>query len=324
MFSIRNVIRDIIDISLTLFKIMIPTLIVVKIIQDLGGIVILNALMTPVLSLIGLPDQMAIVLTTTMLTNPYVGLLVFSNLNVSADFSTAQASILATFMLLTHSLPVEILISRRCGIRARAILLLRIGGAFVLCYLLHVIFSITGCLSDPALTTLPDVTAPNTFFDWALGQLKGLLFVQLIIIILVLFLELLRAVGIERLIRITLRPFLKSMGIGDQAATIAIVGVTLGIGFGGGLLIKEVGSGKIPKKEVFAVLCFINLLHSVFEDTSVVMLFGPSLLIILVVRTIFAILVVALLMRVVLLLPDIVWNKFLTNDNIPEVGHGQN
>ena len=323
MFNIRKVTRDIIDVSLTLFKIMIPTLIVVKIVQDLGGIIILNNIMTPLLSVIGLPNQMAIVITTTMLTNPYVGLIVFSNLSITGDFSIAQASILASFMLLTHSLPIEVLISRKSGARARAILTLRIGAAFVLCYFLHTIFSMTGWLSDPALTSLPDVSASNTLFEWILSQIKGILFIQLIIIILIFFLELLRIIGVEKLIRIALSPFLRFMGIGDQAATIAIVGVTLGISFGGGLLIKEVESGTIPKKDVFGVLCFINLLHSVFEDTSVAMLLGPSLFIILVVRIIFTVLLVVLLMRIVTLLPDIIWQNFLTNNNIPETGRVQ-
>ena len=323
MFNIRKVTRDIIDVSLTLFKIMIPTLVVVKIVQDLGGIIILNNIMTPLLSVIGLPNQMAIVITTTMLTNPYVGLIVFSNLSISGDFSIAQASILASFMLLTHSLPIEVLISRKSGARARAILTLRIGAAFILCYFLHTILSMTGWLSDPALTSLPDVSASNTLFEWILSQIKGILFIQLIIIILIFFLELLRIIGVEKLIRIALSPFLRFMGIGDQAATIAIVGVTLGISFGGGLLIKEVESGTIPKKDVFGVLCFINLLHSVFEDTSVAMLLGPSLFIILVVRIIFTVLLVVLLMRIVTLLPDIIWQNFLTNNNIPETGRVQ-
>ena len=323
MFNIGKVTRDIIDVSLTLFKIMIPTLIIVKIVQDLGGIIILNNIMTPLLSVIGLPNQMAIVITTTMLTNPYVGLIVFSNLSISGDFSIAQASILASFMLLTHSLPIEVLISRKSGARARAILTLRIGAAFVLCYFLHTIFSMTGWLSDPAPVALPDVSASNTLFAWILAQIKGLLFIQLIIIILIFFLELLRIIGVEKLIRIALSPFLRFMGIGDQAATIAIVGVTLGISFGGGLLIKEVESGTIPKKDVFGVLCFINLLHSVFEDTSVAMLLGPSLFIILVVRIIFTVLLVVLLMRIVTLLPDIIWQNFLTNNNIPETGRVQ-
>ena len=66
------------------------------------------------------------------------------------------------------------------------------------------------------------------------------------------------------------------MGVGDKAATIAVVGVTLGQS-GGGLLIKGVSSGNIPKEDVFGVLSFLNLSHSVFEDTAVAMLLGPNL-----------------------------------------------
>ena len=36
-------------------------------------------------------------------------------------------------------------------------------------------------------------------------------------------------------------------------STIAIVGVTLGLGFGGGLLIKDVETGEIPKEDVFGI-----------------------------------------------------------------------
>ena len=91
--------------------------------------------------------------------------------------------------------------------------------------------------------------------DWAIEQIKALIFVQIVIIVLLFFLEGLRVIGVERLIKIALNPFLRFMG-GDQAATIAVVGVTLGLGFGGGLLIKEVASGTIPKKDVFGVLSF--------------------------------------------------------------------
>ena len=36
MFPVRKVVTDIIDVSVTLFKIMIPTLIVVKLLQEIG------------------------------------------------------------------------------------------------------------------------------------------------------------------------------------------------------------------------------------------------------------------------------------------------
>ena len=103
-----------------------------------------------------------------------------------------------------------------------------------------------------------------------------------------------------------------------QYTTIAVVGVTLGLGFGGGLLIKEVRTGSIPRHDVFGVLVLINLLHSVFEDTAVVMLLGPSLLVILGGRFLFTMLVVWIMMRITSPLPDKVWRSMLTNNNVPE------
>jgi hypothetical protein len=56
----------------------------------------------------------------------------------------------------------------------------------------------------------------------------------------------------------------------------------------------------------------------VFEDTAVVMLLGPSLLVILGGRFLFTMLVVWIMMRITSPLPDKVWRSMLTNNNVPE------
>ena len=315
--DVKKVVRDIIDVSLTLFKIMIPTLIVVKILQELGFVDLLTAVMAPAMSFIGLSADMAVVLTTTMLTNPYAGLIVFAGSPAVDGLTVGQASIAASFMLFTHSLPVEVLISRKAGVRMRVTLLVRIGGAFLFCFLLHHLLQATGWLAAKAFISLPQFAQSSSLLEWGIDQIKGLIFVQLVIIALLFFLEFLRIIGVERLIRLALNPFLKFMGVGDKAATIAVVGVTLGLGFGGGLLIKEVATGQIPRKDVFGVLCFINLLHSIFEDTSVVMLLGPNLFIVLIGRTIYSMLFIYVLMRLVNGWSDNAWQRFLTNSQIP-------
>ena len=317
-FEVKKVCADIVEVSVTLFKIMIPTLILVKILEEVGVVMLLNQVMAPLTMLMGLPVEMAIVLTTTLLTNPYAGLIVFSNLSVGSEFTVAQSTILAMFMLLAHSLPVEVLIARKSGVRARATIFVRVGGGLLICILLNYFFEATGFLSQSALISLPQLSATVGWQDWTIEQIKALIFVQIVIIVLLFFLEGLRVIGVERLIKIALNPFLRFMGVGDQAATIAVVGVTLGLGFGGGLLIKEVASGTIPKKDVFGVLSFLNLSHSVFEDTAVVMLIGPSLFIVLVGRMIYAMLFVYVLMRIASSLPDHIWKQHLTNANIPE------
>jgi hypothetical protein len=221
-------------------------------------------------------------------------------------------------MLLAHSLPVEVLIARKSGVRARMSLLVRVGGGLLLCVMLNFFFQVTELLASSALITLPQLSTTVGIQDWVIEQIKALVFVQVVIIVLLFFLEGLRVVGVERLIRLALSPFLRFMGIGDKAATIAVVGVTLGLGFGGGLLIKEVSSGNIPKEDVFGVLSFLNLNHSVFEDTAIVMLIGPSLFIVLIGRTVYAMLFVFILMKFSASLSEAVWKQHLTNANIPE------
>ncbi|MDC0073405.1 nucleoside recognition domain-containing protein [Alphaproteobacteria bacterium] len=276
----------------------------------------MNNLMEPLTSIIGLPAIVAIVLTTTMITNLYTGLIIFSSLSIESNFSIGQATILATFMLLAHALPVEILISNKTGVRVIPLLLLRIGGAVIICIFLNKIFTFTGWLSEPAVIKLPELAVSNSLIDWILSQIKGIIFIQIIIIILLFFLEFLKFIGIEKLIRLLMNPFLKILGIGEKASSIAVVGITLGLTFGGGLLIKETSKGEISKKDVFGIICFINLLHSVFEDTSLMLLLGANLFIILFGRAIFAMLLTFFLMKICLKLPGSIWNKFLTNKNI--------
>ena len=68
-----------------------------------------------------------------------------------------------------------------------------------------------------------------------------------------------------------------------------VVGLTLGLGFGGGLMIKDVKQGLVAPRSAVGALIFINLFHSLIEDTAILLLIGPSLFTILVIRGFFCI-----------------------------------
>jgi len=51
---------------------------------------------------------------------------------------------------------------------------------------------------------------------------------------------------------------------------LAIVGITLGVSFGGGLLINEAKRGHISPRDIFVAMMLLNLLHSLIEDTLLV------------------------------------------------------
>ena len=319
-YNFQKVSRDIVTVSVGLFRIMIPTLIAVKIAQELGFDDLLVVLFEPLMSVMNLPASMAVILVTTLLTNPYAGIIVATTVPEIADLSVGQMSILGLFMLFTHGLPLEAMVSRRVGVQLWLVLTLRILTAFIAGILLAQIFALTGWYSEPAsfdLLQLGALQSDGSLTAWLLSQIVAILVIQFVIILLVALLELLHVLGIERFMTWLLSPVLRMMGIGNRASTIAIVGVTLGLSFGSGLLMKDVGTGTIKKRDVFGVVCFVNLMHSVVEDTAVVMILGPSLFVLLVVRLVISVIITMAIMALVSHVPDALWRRYLTNDNIP-------
>ena len=309
----RKIFYDIVIVSWSLFKVMIPTLIAVKIAQETGLVEVLNFVFDPITELIGLQRDMTIVLTTTILTNPYAGLIILASVGVPEGFSVADASVLASFMLFTHAMPVELAISRQAGAKAIFLTIVRLMSAIIFCFLIHKITNYFHIFQGAANISLIEFNQTSNFSGWVREQIKGLLFIQIVIIILLVFLELLKFIGFEKLIRFFMAPFLKIIGIGENASTIVIVGLTIGLGFGGGLMIKEVKHGGVKERDAVNALIFINLFHSLIEDTSLVMLLGPSLLIVLFVRAIFVLICVFLIILVLANLPNRLFAKFILN-----------
>ena len=318
MNKVKELAKSSLEITYELFIIMIPTLIVVKILDELGFVEILNNFCAPLMFLLGLPEAISLVFTTSMLTSPYAGLIVFSGLPADMPFTAAQASVLGLLILFTHSLPIEVIICRKAGVRARAMIFIRLGLGILSCYLLNLFFQVTGYMNYPATILLPSLESSPDLFSWGLSQLKGLGMIFIIIIALVIILDFLKYIGVERLIEKALKPFLNFLGVGEKASTIAVVGVTLGIGFGAGLLIKEVKTGKLHYKDVFGVLVLVGMLHSIIEDTAVVSLIGSNIIITLFLRAVLTLCIVYIFMRLGANLTKEFWQKHLTNYNIPE------
>ena len=318
MNKIRELTRSSLEITYELFIIMIPTLIIVKILDELGFVEILNKFCAPLMFLLGLPEAISLVFTTSLLTSPYAGLIVFSGLPADMPFTAAQASVLGLLILFTHSLPIEVIICRKAGVRARAMIFIRLGLGILSCYFLNLFFQVTGYMSYPATILLPSLESAPDLFSWGLSQLKGMGMIFIIIVALVIILDFLKYIGVERLIEKALKPFLNFLGVGEKASTIAIVGVTLGIGFGAGLLIKEVKTGKLHYKDVFGVLVLVGMLHSIIEDTAVISLIGSNIIITLFLRAVLTLCIVYVFMRLGAKLTQEFWQKHLTNYNIPE------
>ena len=257
----------------------------------------------PMMILVGLPGETGLVWMAAMMGNIYTGMAVFYQLGMAEQLTIAQVSVISSMMLIAHSLPIEVAIARAIGISLWFTLLLRIGGAFVFGFICYKTYSNLELLQVPAPQLWQPETADTSWAHWFLTQGQTIVMAFAIIAALTLFLRILRVLGVERLIHFLLAPVLRLLGIARVASNIIIVGLTLGLSFGGGLLISEARRGHITGKDIFLSMAFLGLCHSLIEDTLLMLLLGADLGTIVFARMAFSLLAILALSRLLDWLP---------------------
>ena len=311
----RNALRT----SLMLFKIIIPISIATRFLQQWGVVDQLGILLGPVMELVGLPGQMGLVWATAMVTNIYGGMVVFASLAPGLELTVAQVTVLGTMVLVAHALPVELRIAQKAGTRFRATVLIRVFGALLLGWILHLSYQLTGTLQQANRALWNPPAVDPTWSAWVVAELRTMLMIFLIILTLMAVLKIMKAVGITTIMTRLLEPLLKLLGMSREAAPVTIIGMTLGLSYGGGLIIQEAQSGRLSKRDLFASVTLMGLCHSIIEDTLLVMVLGAHLSGIFWGRLIFSLLVVFLLVRLINRMPEHLFERYLVRD-VPVVG----
>lgn len=311
--SAVTTVKDAARISLDLFKIMIPVVIAVKILQELELISWLAAPLSPVMQTVGLPGEMGLVWATALINNIYSGLIVFLSLVQDQPISAAQATVLGTMILVAHSMPVELRVVQSSGPRLCFQLLIRMGAALLMGFVLHLLYDNFNLLQEPANILLtPDSSAiEKTIPQWAFGEIKNLISIFGIILTLLVVMKILTKLRILQAMDFLLRPLLKLMGIGSKASALTVVGLTMGLSYGGGMIIHETKSGRINKKDVFYSLTLMSLCHSIIEDTLLLMMIGGHVSGLFWGRLVFSILIVAALVQLTKIIPESFSDKYL-------------
>lgn len=297
LHNFRTVLDESIRVYAELLKIMIPTLIVVKVLEELGAMQIIGSVLAPIMSVTGLPPELGIVWATTLLTNMFSGIAVFAGLAGDLSLTVEQVTILGSLMLIGHSIPIEGAVAKRAGVPWWVTIGLRVVGALVFGIILHFFYTQFNLLQEPATFSWGLENNDTSLANWVLAQFKTLIVIYFVILSLIVLLNILRLLGLERMIHIGLVPVLRLLGIGRTAANVTVIGVALGLSYGAGLLIRDFDKGVMPRRDAFLALCFLGLLHSVIEDTLIIAALGADLSGILWARIIFAFVVTALLAR---------------------------
>jgi hypothetical protein len=296
--------------SLILFKIVIPISVVTRLLNQWGVTEYIGIGLGPVMEFAGLPGSMGLVWATAMITNLYAAIIVFSSLVWVEPLTVAQVTILATMMLVAHSLPIELRIAQKAGPRLPFMLLLRVFSALIIGFLLNQIYLKSGYLQNGFVALWKPEMSDPSWKAWAVDQMKALLSIYGIIMLLLLIVRILKWLRVTDLLARILKPVLRMMGMSKDTAPITIIGMTMGIGYGGGLIIREAQSGSLSGRDIFFSLSFMGLMHSMIEDTLLMILIGGHVSGVLFFRFIFAMALVFVMGKVLKSVSETTFNRY--------------
>lgn len=286
---------------LMVVKLSIPAILLTRILLYFDLIPYVAAVFKPLMGCLGLPGEAALVWVSGMLANTYVAVAVHVSLAPGmASLSLSQATTLGCMCLLAHALLIEGQIGRATGLSFWRMSIFRIVSAALFGFLIYLSARLTGWGQEPAamLELLNFSSDPLPPWDqWLLGVLKQFLMVLVIIQSLMLLMDLIRFLGLTRLLMIILGPPLRLAGISEEAIMVTVIGCVVGLSYGGGLILAESHSGRISPRDIFGAMMLMAVFHSLVEDTLVIWAIGGSLWWLLGARAVFSLALTALVTR---------------------------
>ena len=301
----KSLIKDTSKSALLLYKIMIPISIAVKVLQYLGWIDYLGSALAPIMKFVGLPGACGIIWATTMVTNIYGGMIAFYSLDISNTLTTAQVSILCCMMLMAHALPIELQIARKAGCKLWIMFLIRFGFGILTAICMNLLLNETQFLQQPnSIQWKPEILVNPSIGDWVLGEIKKYIIVFFVVMALLFVMRVLKRSGILNTFSEALKPILSILGINKEVIPMTVIGMSLGILYGGALIIKETEEKEIPAMDVFYAFVLMGLCHSLIEDSLLMISMGAHWSMVFIFRMIFALLVTFVVVKITKRLPQ--------------------
>lgn len=284
---------------------MIPISIAVKLLQSFNLIPVVGMWLSPLMEAIGLPGECGIVWATTMVTNIYGGMMAFYSLTMSGSLTSAQVSVLCSLMLMAHALPVELQVARKAGCRLIVMFLIRFGFGLLTGFIMFHMLAILGWLQEPNVVKWkPELILNATLTEWLFAELKKYVLVFVVVMALLILMRILKRTGALDALSEALKPVLGVLGINKEVIPMTVIGLSMGILYGGALIIKETKEKQIPPMDVFYAFVLMGLCHSLIEDSLLMLSMGADWVLIFIFRTAFALIITWLLVRFLRLFPE--------------------
>ncbi len=249
---------------LFLIKIMVPTSLVVALLGWSGILQVIAGYLSPLMRLVGLPGQAALVCLSSALLNIYSAIAVMGSLSLSLR----DATILALMCLTAHNMIVETTVMKSAGSSALKMVFLRLGASIVFGFILNLIlpqsmaetvFSAGMGVEQKAFWTMMG--------GWGLSTLKLVIKVTLYVVVIMLTQSVFQEFKIIDFLSKLLSPFMKIFGLPAEASFMWIIINIVGYSYGAGIIKAEYEAGKMKKQDGDLFNHHAAICHSLMEDT---------------------------------------------------------
>ncbi len=258
--------------AIWLLKLTIPVSFGVFLLDFFGILNVIAGWVAPLFKLIGLSGQASVVLITSFFTNIYSVIAVMTTLGIGYR----EGTILAVMCLISHALIVETAIQKRTGSTPWRIVVIRLSASFIAAWGLNLILP-----AETATVAKNLIGETKSFSPALLKWITDMTITTVKIIILVNLLLILQKILNEfGLIQWILKPFtplLLLMGLPANTGFLWMVAYTLGLSYGGAIMISESEEGKLSREDADLLNHHIAISHSQLEDPLLFVAIGYNM-----------------------------------------------
>jgi hypothetical protein len=272
-----------------LFRIILPVTLAVAFLDWLGVLAWIARFLSPVMGLIGLPGEAALVFISSVFLNIYSALAVASTMALDMR----SATILAIMCLTAHNLIVETAVMKKTGSSGSKMVVLRVGVALIAAFAFNLLLPASLAsipFSRAAAAVRPDFL--GMLAAWGLSTGKLAIKIVIIVFAVMIAQRLLEEFKVMGFLSRFFAPVMRVFGLPREASFLWIVVNVVGYAYGAGIIEEQVKDGKMKPQEADLFNHHAGLCHSLLEDTVLFLAVGVSLFWITVPRLILAFLAV--------------------------------
>lgn len=277
-------------------KIIFPVTLAVSVLQYTAVYDVLLSGLTPVMALLGLPNEAAVPLVLGNLLNLYAAI----GAILTMELTVKQVFILALMLSFSHSLPVEAAVCRRIGVSVSLVVGFRVALAVGAAVSVNLLWDGGGEVARYGLAPAP-VAEPSGWAGISLSALQsatvGVFQLALIVFPVMVMIQVLKDLGALSRFASWMRPLMRPLGVAPHGAVTMAGGLVFGLAFGAGVILEQVREQEFTKREITLIILFLCACHAVIEDTLIFIPLGINVLPLLLIRLLVAITLTLLIAR---------------------------